>query len=134
MILNANNEELKLNDKVVNKNIEKKMDFFYAPYRVDFVKDCEKFMEFEDMEQKKNLDWSSITKFILNDKKKPFKRALDRLNKIKWNRFERKYHEGTNNKFFDTLLKASKRKIVIVKQKTKEHSPKAKSPKIVHEK
>ena len=128
-------EDHKNLDRAFGKNIDKKMDYFYTPYRVDFVKDEEKFMKFGDFENKnKTLDWSSITKFILNQQKKPFKRALDHLNKIKSNRFDRKFHEGTNNIFFNTLFKANKRKIVIAKSKIKEQSPNSKSPKAANEK
>ena len=88
------------------------MDYFYAPYRKDFVKECEKHMSFNEEENQLNKDWSSISKFVLSKHKKQFNRALDKLNQIKSGRFDRKIQEGNDSKFFEALLKAKKRKIV----------------------
>ena len=46
------------------------MDYFYAPYRKDFVKECEKFMSFDQLDEEgKIIDWGSISKFVLSDQK-----------------------------------------------------------------
>jgi len=93
------------------KEFDEKLDYFYTAYRKDFVKEHEKCMSFEEGDDKKMIDWGSLSRLIFSEKKKPFKKALEKLNKIKSRRFDRKYHQGTNNKFFDTLMKASRRKM-----------------------
>ena len=88
------------------------MDYFYAPYRKDFVKECENHMSFDEETKQQSMDWGSISKFVLGKHKKQFNRALDKLNQIKSGRFDRKIQEGNSSKFFEALLKAKKRKAV----------------------
>lgn len=68
-------------------------------------------MSFDQEENSKTMDWGSISKFVLSNKKKHFKRALDKLNQIKSTRFDRKIQEGVNSEHFKALLKASKRNV-----------------------
>ena len=89
-----------------------KMDYFYAPYRKDFIKECENHMNFNEEENWQNIDWDSISKFVLSKHNKQFNRALDKLNQIKLDRFGKKIQEGNSSKFFEALLKVKKRKIV----------------------
>ncbi|CAI2386032.1 unnamed protein product [Moneuplotes crassus] len=95
---------------------DEKLDYFYTPLRKDYVKEHEKFMSFDQEYDYQLLDWKSISNLILSDQKKPFKLALDKLNKIKCKRFDRKLYDKSDSrlkksKFFASLMKASKRKI-----------------------
>ena len=99
-------------------NIDDKMDFFYNPYRKDFVKEHEQCMSFEEAEECHKLDWGSLSKLIFSDRQKPFSKALEKLNKNKCKRFVKKFQDGQNIHFLGGLIKASRRR---VQQKSTKH-------------
>lgn len=85
--------------------IEKKMDYFYTPYRKDFFKDAAKHMIFDPEKLEEKLDWSAISELILTSDAKPFHKTMQELNKIKSERLKNKLDEGKSTEFITTLLK-----------------------------
>lgn len=64
---------------------EKKMDYFYKPYRIDLFKQEENYMKFE---QKQNPQWASIADGIIgndNKTKESFSNALSKYKSYREN-------------------------------------------------
>ena len=77
--------------------MEKKMDYFYTPYRKDFIEDAKQYMTFEETNDKRYLIiiiyhihsiLHTFTNFIFKTDSKPFEKTILELNKIKKDRLK----------------------------------------------
>ena len=84
-----------------------------------------KFGEEESAER--NVDWRTLSDFILCRDSKAFNKTIDELNKLKKNRLKWKFIHDKDNQFLQALLNVKRRKISIKKLTTTKKSPSIKS-------
>lgn len=52
------------------------MDYYYTPYRKDYVKEYKKYMIFDNLDEQDKVDWKIIYDFILETDPKAFNKTI----------------------------------------------------------